>query len=1231
MQREEKLLRMRRSALRTRLGTLCGWEEVRRIAPKGPHPVLDKYAKGAESVAVIRHRSGTLALVDADRLPLLSPDGDGACSAALEADQGAIREVAAPPPPARRPVAGKTVCFQPVSWEAVRPDPDDDEDAPTSFEVFGRTPDGESVLVHVDDFRPHFLIRAPDASRAHLSRVREVLKERGTVAAEVREDMWGFQFGEKRTFLRLTAKTDRCFFAARKMCAPGGELFKRGYRAYESNVDPLVSMIHATGIAPSSLVECDLDPPPDGQQGRCDIEGRARVSAFREAEGARAAPLLVAAFDIEVYSADGRFPAAVKDLRGVAQGLCDSGDLSAVLDGSLLADLPLRDDKYVFHTPARFAELARRAEKRLRRLVAARADEELARELLACLAAPGTFHDAERPDPLQGDPVIQIGTTLHRYGEDACSDAFVVCLADEVAPVPGARVLCCGTETEVLLTWARELVRLGPDVLTSWNGFGFDWPFLRDRAEQLGCLDELLAAVSRHRDRPASFVEKDLSSSALGDNHLRYVDPPGMVSMDLMKVVQADYKLDSYRLDAVSQEFLGDAKNDLPPNEIFARFRLGTPEAHAEIAAYCVQDCALVSRLVARLRVLEGKTGMSNVCRVPLEYLFTRGQQIKIFSVVLFEAAAAGYAVPDITRDPALGRARPKEGELERCERCPSQELTCAPPDSVKPVLCADCAAAENRARGDPHAQTMITKYEGAVVLDPEDGGRVFADEPVVCLDYGSLYPSCMLARQMCHSSFVLDPADFDRVRADPRFETYETEFELFGPDGAPCGLMRRCMFAWDPTRPRPILPRVLEKLLRARKVTRARIKEKTVRFADGQVVHGLPGAPDADGRVVVRCPETGATLGEGVPAGEPVDRWSEFEKSTLDGLQLGFKVVCNSLYGACGAGTSPTGGLVGRMIAQCVTREGRNMIYLAKRFVEERYGARVVYGDTDSVFVVFPQPDGGDPTDPLDHANRCGLRAEAEIAEVLPKPHVLEAEKVLFPLLLVSKKRYAGVLYEMWDPEDPAARARARGKAKLKTMGLKLKRRDSAPVTRRVLKGLIDTFVETRDVGAALAYMDGELTRFARGSYDPEELVMSQVLRAWYKVPPSHKYLADRVNARTPGAVQANDRIRYVFVKGGKDALIRDRIETPEHVRAAGLRVDLRQYLESQLINPLSDIVGILRTPPEAVREKLRAAGADRARIGAIKRKWLEGTFARYLKMADGNRLISDFFGKAG
>eukprot|EP00798_Chlamydomonas_sp_ICE-L_P026648 gene26648-biopygen3073 len=75
----------------------------------------------------------------------------------------------------------------------------------------------------------------------------------------------------------------------------------------------------------------------------------------------------------------------------------------------------------------------------------------------------------------------------------------------------------------------------------------------------------------------------------------------------------------------------------------------------------------------------------------------------------------------------------------------------------------------------------------------------------------------------------------------------------------------------------------------------------------------------------------------------------------------------------------------------------------------KEKYGSllgHVVYGDTDSLFVVFPSPDNASHRDRLATSIRAGQDVSREIHQHLKKPHNLEYEKTLFPLILLSKKR---------------------------------------------------------------------------------------------------------------------------------------------------------------------------------------------------------------------------------
>ena len=70
------------------------------------------------------------------------------------------------------------------------------------------------------------------------------------------------------------------------------------------------------------------------------------------------------------------------------------------------------------------------------------------------------------------------------------------------------------------------------------------------------------------------------------------------------------------------------------------------------------------------------------------------------------------------------------------------------------------------------------------------------------------------------------------------------------------------------------------------------------------------------------------------------------------------------------------------------------------------RWGARVVYGDTDSLFVHMPGRT-------VEEAHVIGQEIAAAVTAENPPPVVLKLEKVYSPCMLVTKKRYVGHMLE--------------------------------------------------------------------------------------------------------------------------------------------------------------------------------------------------------------------------
>lgn len=117
-------------------------------------------------------------------------------------------------------------------------------------------------------------------------------------------------------------------------------------------------------------------------------------------------------------------------------------------------------------------------------------------------------------------------------------------------------------------------------------------------------------------------------------------------------------------------------------------------------------------------------------------------------------------------------------------------------------------------------------------------------------------------------------------------------------------------------------------------------------------------------------------------------------------------------------------------------------MIEQTKQEVEMKYNiangykhdSEVIYGDTDSVMIKF-----GNKT--LEECMELGREAAVYVSSKFISPIKLEFEKVYFPYLLISKKRYAGLYFTKTDTYD-----------KMDCKGLETVRRDNSPLVANMI-----------------------------------------------------------------------------------------------------------------------------------------------------------------------------------
>ncbi len=294
------------------------------------------------------------------------------------------------------------------------------------------------------------------------------------------------------------------------------------------------------------------------------------------------------------------------------------------------------------------------------------------------------------------------------------------------------------------------------------------------------------------------------------------------------------------------------------------------------------------------------------------------------------------------------------------------------------------------------------------LVMEPES--RFYVD-PVIVLDFQSLYPSIIMAYNYCYSTclgrvqnlFKSDaPYEFgcthlkvialevNEIRSSTIFFFLQISPQRLSK------LMDHLTFSpggiafLKPSVRRGLLPQMLEEILETRFMVKRSMK-----------LHG-----DADGRL----------------------------RRVLHSRQLGLKLIANVTYGYTSANFS------GRMpcieVGDSVVSKGRETLERAIKTIEgdERWGAKVVYGDTDSVFVLLKGRT-------KDEAFDIGQEMAARITGENPKPVKLKFEKVYLPCILQTKKRYVGYMYETKSQKEP----------KYDAKGIETVRRDGCPAVAKV------------------------------------------------------------------------------------------------------------------------------------------------------------------------------------
>ncbi len=786
------------------------------------------------------------------------------------------------------------------------------------------------------------------------------------------------------------------------------------------------------------------------------------------------------------------------------------------------------------------------------------------------------------------DKVFQISCVFSRQGAKPDKYEKYLLSLGSPAKIEGVKTLKFQTESDLLVGFTELIREKQPNIIIGYNIFGFDIPYMIERAQIAMCMYDFdkqgmnIYGHAKHR-----MIE--WSSSAYKNQKFEYLDAEGRIFVDLLPLVKRDIKLNNYQLKTIATHVLKDiTKDPLDAKGIFKCYRIGMKggsagaKALSIVGTYCVKDSELVVRLFETLTTWAALCEMSKVTNVPIFALYTQGQQLKVFSQVYKKCTHENTVVE-------------RDGYLTK---------------------------------DNDH-------YVGATVFPPIPG----VYDKVVPFDFNSLYPTTIIAYNICWSTLVTDDTVPDHL----------------------CHVMEwydhiGCTHDPKEIRKAELIAIIKQKDIELKELRRKRDlksnKNQKEEFKDLIAEHIKAVKPFRDERSQINkskakhivcahrkyrwikkplgvLPEIlthlldtrKATKNEMVKVKEQMTALKGCENSdkyndiaiyydVLDQRQLALKLSANSGYGCMGVRKGYLPFMPGAM---CTTYMGRVSIEKAADSIQKDHGGVLVYGDTDSNYVSFPG---------LDKAHECfdyAIKVAVEVSKLFPKPIKLAyEEKVYWRFFILTKKRYMSLECE----RDGVL------KKQISKKGVLLQRRDNCEFVRKVYGDVVMKIFNKAPYEEIVNYILDEFNKLCSGFYSASDFVVTKSVgdigdlvpvpstnkkgQPCYKVGdytvkllpkeekkreaqfklkncnsereyylhslPAQAQLAEKMRERGQ-LVAAGSRIEYVITTtGGHTAKQYVKVESIEYFKkhSHAIEIDYLYYLK-QLTNPLDQILDII------------------------------------------------------
>lgn len=403
------------------------------------------------------------------------------------------------------------------------------------------------------------------------------------------------------------------------------------------------------------------------------------------------------------------------------------------------------------------------------------------------------------------------------------------------------------------------------------------------------------------------------------------------------------------------------------------------------------------------------------------------------------------------------------------------------------------------------------------LVMEPQSA---FYNSPLLVLDFQSLYPSVMIAYNYCYSTFLGRVASW-RGQNKMGFTDYQRRQRLLELLKDHVNIAPNGMIYVKPDIRKSLLAKMLGEILET--------------------------------RVMVK-------------SGMKVDKDDKTLQRLLNNRQLALKLIANVTYGYTSASFS------GRMpcseIADSIVQSGRETLEKAIALIHsvEKWGAEVVYGDTDSLFVYLKGRT-------KDEAFDIGAEIAKTITDMNPRPVKLKFEKVYLPCVLLAKKRYVGFKYESKTQQEPDFDAK----------GIETVRRDGTPAEQKIEEKALKILFRTADLSQVKKYFQRQCSKIMKGKVSIQDFCFAKEVKlGTYSdkgLPPPGALISTKRMLEDPRAEpQYGERVPYVVITGAPGARLIDRCVAPDILlHDDHNELDAEYYISKNLIPPLERIFNLV------------------------------------------------------